>query len=120
MTMGFTNLPDHPFSEQELFAVMRLFLSDGEARDVAAEMMKGVTLSGETVDRAHDPTSLSMSDFSFDTLVLLSLLSDDTRRKVEDWRNRFGEPTEAEKQRWQVRRQELALWAKEGYRRLDE
>jgi hypothetical protein len=44
MTMA--RSPDHPFSEQELFAVMRRFLPDDEARAMAGEMMKGIDKHG--------------------------------------------------------------------------
>src|SRR5688500_15957970 len=113
--MAAAKSPDHLFTEQELFVVMRLFLPDDEARATAGEIMQGVNKHGQTVERSAESAVASVIDFSLDTLILLSLLSEETRLKVERWRRRFGEPTAEAQRRWEARRAILVQWAEEGY-----
>jgi hypothetical protein len=106
-----------PFTEDEIFQVMRRFVPDLEARAVAAEMLKPVDSQGES---GHGSRVTSV-DFSTDMLILLSLLSPETSEKVEKWRRRLGsEVSEEEQRHWEKRRLELIRWAEAGYPKLPE
>jgi hypothetical protein len=123
---------DHPFTEEELYQLSRLFGSDADARAEARELMVPL---GDTEDvkpirkrSAPAPASPEMErleregwtrvefksvpslQFTEDTLILLSLLSEELRDKVERYRrSRRGIsgflPEEVE--RWEKRRAEL-------------
>jgi hypothetical protein len=57
-------------------------------------------------------------DLTDDTLILLSLLSEETARKVERYRRtaRGGrDPTPEEQRRWDERRSVLKAWAEAGF-----
>jgi hypothetical protein len=107
---------EHPFTEKELFEVMRRFLPAEQAREVAlAATIPANERSAGAITNKFAPAE--ETDFSFDTLVMLSLLSEETREKVERWRRRFGRnPTPDEERIWTTRRAELMEWAKDGYR----
>lgn len=83
-----------PFSDEEIRAAVRLIGTDDEAEAAVLGVRLGV---------ADGPGSLTQ-----DTLILLSLLSDDLARRVDEYRapGRMARPLESEVE-WLHRRGEI-------------
>ena len=104
----------HPFTYQELFHGLRVFFPEEEAHELAKQAVTAATRQSGTSVRPRESI-----DFSQDLLIVMSLLSDETRDKVEQWRRWDGhEPTPEEQADWSRRREELIGWARDGYGRL--
>lgn len=108
----------HPFSYEELVEGLRRFFPDEQARELAREAAAPPVSSAERGQPTTSPQPQGVTDFSRDVLVVMSLMSDETRDKVEQWRRRGGrEPSPAEQAEWNQRRAELMEWARDGCRR---
>ena len=99
--------PVGPFTSDELLRAFRLVMSDEEAqalwqRLVATEKPSGGMQQGQTIH---------ISSLSDDLLLLLSVESEDLRRKVEAFRrDQLGMPDPIEDENWQQRRLRLRHW----------
>jgi hypothetical protein len=117
---------DVVFTEEELFEVYRRMLPEPDARELARasamrapDEIEGPVRSGES---ELSYRSVAHSHLTFDTLVLLSLLSDEMNAKVERYlvSQREGhQMTGAERAHWERRRAELREWANAGYSTSD-
>jgi hypothetical protein len=93
-----------PFTAAEYYRALRLFMSDAKASLMACGM------AGE-LEELPEPVGYAASGgfITDDLLIVLSLLSDELREKVDrylmDFDARYGRPDE--QQRWQERREEL-------------
>jgi hypothetical protein len=104
--------PTHPFTEDELYQVMRRFLPRSLAREYA---QKAVATPAEPIipPRQDGREGIPFSNepyvnFIGDTLGLLSLLSPVTREKVYQYRRRFASKSDAVDERlWNERRMQL-------------
>jgi hypothetical protein len=128
---GAQGLP-HEFTEQELLKVFRWVASESDAQVMARAATRG-RLPGEEVrpkeqdqrTQPHAGKGLAFQpeptiDLTEDTLVLLSLLSEETARKVERYR-RAGrgerDATPDEQRQWEQRRALLKAWVERGLSR---
>jgi hypothetical protein len=123
-----TQPADHEFTEQELFEVFRRLVPDSQARLMAraGTRLDEVARTSDSSPR-HPPAESGVAftpeptiDLTEDTLVLLSLLSEETARKVERYRRaaRGGlDATQEEERRWEQRRSVLKAWADAGFPR---
>ena len=109
---------DHEFTEEELFQVYRRVLPESEARFLARSSLP----SGRLGERQPGVPGLELqavehTDLSFDTLVMLSLLSDVAKAKAERYLASMynGHVPPAEQARWEQRRAEMRQWAEAGY-----
>ena len=104
----------HPFTYQELFEGLRRFFPEAEARELATE----ATTPAPWRQSGTSPLWQEAIDFSQDLLIVMTLVSNETREKVEQWRRLGGhEPSPGEQADWNRRRAELMAWARDGYRR---
>lgn len=110
----------HPFTYQELFEGLRRFFPDEEARQLATEAVTPSVPRTRGTQSGRSTEPQETIDFSQDLLIIMSLISDETRAKVEQWRRRFGEPSPGEQAAWNQRRVELMEWARDGYGRRPE
>jgi hypothetical protein len=105
---------EHEFTEEELFRVYRRFVPEGEARDLARASL-GPGKLGELHESASGLAyrTVEHTDLTFDTLVMLSLLSDEAKAKAERYLAAVydGRLPPAEQARWEQRRAELKKWA---------
>jgi hypothetical protein len=94
-----------PFTATDFHQVLRLFMSDTEALQTA-RLMAG---EGGDLPEAKEGRRVSGASISTDFLILMSLLSDELREKVDRYCKTmeafFGRPEE--QQRWNARREEL-------------
>lgn len=118
--IGATGQDMHPFTYDELYQASKLVMSDSEAARFAAELAPGASV--ETLGEARSSGALSFrtvghSDLLEDTLVLLSLLSAETQRKVERYRLQLysGRIPSEEDARWRERVEQLRQWARAGF-----
>ena len=108
-----------PFHYDELYRVFLHTMSEEEASKMAHDAL--------LEPRADEPTKRGKRGLAYrsapnvtlteDTLVLLSLESEDLDRRVREYRLAFRGGTESaeEAAEWQRRRAELEAWAKAGY-----
>ena len=106
---------DHPFTFDEIHKVTLLFVADPQATLVAKSLFEEeVPSAAERVQPAPDDTSRPLRhsgmrgvSFTPDTLALLSLLSDETNRKVERYLQTSFPMNAAQRAEWEARREEL-------------
>jgi hypothetical protein len=108
----------HPFTFSELFGVYRLLFSEAEAHEMASASIEGETESGGSQARESgrvNDVSLAYIPrqsvtLTTDTLLLLSLVSDELEAKVQAYRSRMRggrAETSEESAMWNERRQIL-------------
>jgi hypothetical protein len=113
---------DHPFTFDEIHKVTLLFVAEPQATLVARSLFEAEVPSAteeapsviEKVQPAPDDTSRPLRhsgmrgvSFTPDTLALLSLLSDETNRKVERYLQTSFPMNAAQRAEWEARREEL-------------
>jgi len=113
-------LLEPPFSYDELYRVLLRIVPEAEAVELARTASSSVAEHGP-VHRRRGLAYESVSDvwLSNDTLILLSLESDELRARVEEHRYATrGEQSESatERAEWERRHAELKAWADSGYR----
>ena len=114
-----------PFGEDELYRAFRLVAPEEDARAMAKDAL-AADVSPFTVPPAAQPradsaglafTPIPRVSLTEDTLILLSLLSDDLRERVDRYRaeRRGGAVPGGEEQRaWEARRAQLAPLVQRG------
>lgn len=108
----------NPFTYDELYSVFRRVAPDSQAQEMARSALAETARGAEHVGAGIVFRSTSHVTLSDDTLILLSLLSEETNAKVRAFRStlRAGQPeSAAEAAEWEKRRAELKAWADEGY-----
>ena len=106
----------HPFTYQELFQGLRRFFPVDDAHELATQAATPPVSPARRGQSETSPRPQAAIDFSLDVLIVMSLMSDETREKVEQWRRRAGrDPSPGEQAEWNRRRAELMEWAREGY-----
>ena len=109
----------HPFTYQELFQSLRRFFPVEEAHELATQAAAPPVSPAGRGESGTSPQPQAAIDFSLDVLLVMSLMSDETRDKVEKWRRRGGRETSPEEEaEWNRRRAELMEWASGVYGRL--
>jgi hypothetical protein len=123
-----------PFSFGELLRAYRVFFPEAEAYEMARGTEAAAARLSDSLRDGGAPTSsptfvpqelaavpgvglhgMSLSD---DTLITLSLISDDVAQKVEMYRARL--PYDATMERaWKARRDELASWVTRRLHEID-
>jgi hypothetical protein len=113
---------DHPFTFDEIHKVTLLFVADPQATLVAKSLFEEevpsatdeVPSAAGKVQAAPDDTSRALRHSGMrgvsltpDTLALLSLLSDETNRKVERYLQTSFPMNAAQRAEWEARREEL-------------
>ncbi|MGI9091070.1 MAG: hypothetical protein ACR2GG_08205 [Gemmatimonadaceae bacterium] len=109
--------PLRPFSESELFRAAALVMPETDAATFAREIAEsGADMFRVGERRLEHPlprsgfVSVPHSTYTLDTLILLSLVSEEMRVKVERFRaeQRYSSPETAhEREQWKERRHEL-------------
>lgn len=98
-----------PFSEEELYQALRLILPETEARAAAAPLPAPTAEHfAELQPGEHIVRGINFTD---DTLILLSLVSEELRVRVERYRarRRGAAPLDADDERaWQARCNEIS------------
>lgn len=105
-----------PFTADELYKVFALFTDPDVARAVANDAVR-VDADGTLPDSVRGVT------LTFDSLILLSLMSPELEQRVAAYRARLRGGTQvdpAEVQAWDRRRAELRRWLDAGAPRVSE
>ena len=112
---------EHEFTEEEFLQVYRRFVPEPEARALARASLPSAN-AGKVGDLRHSASGLpyrpeAHTDLTFDTLVMLSLLSDEANAKAERYLAAMhgGRIPPAERTQWERRRAEIKTWADAGY-----
>jgi hypothetical protein len=114
----------HEFTAAEIFAALRPLLGDVQAWQVAEHATAPVDLDAlraEPLRNAEGPglayRPVPTVNFTMDTLLLLSLVSDEAAAKVARFRATLyrGAAPEAAEREWQRRRAEMAAWRDAGF-----
>ena len=112
---------EHEFTEEEFVQVYRRFVPEPEARALARASLRSAS-AGKVGDIRHSASGLPYrpeehTDITFDTLVMLSLLSDEANAKAERYLAAMhgGQIPLAERIQWERRRAEIRQWANAGY-----
>ena len=111
------------FTREEFYEALRRVMPEERARQMSQELTLGSRATYEQlgIPREMRPASRPVSAVGFisdDVLILLSLVSDDTRVKVEQFRlaAHNGKPFSAEEQRaWNERLAQFRKWKDAGY-----
>jgi hypothetical protein len=111
------------FTEDELFQVYSRFVPAAEARVMARASLStaNVPVAAPRQTAGLDVRPIPSTDLSDDTLILLSLLSEETNEKVMAYRRSYygGRAIpEADEEAWNRRRAELKAWADAGHPRV--
>jgi hypothetical protein len=112
---------EHEFTEEELLQVYRRFVPEPEARGLARASLPSAN-AGKVGELRHSASGMPYrteehTDLTFDTLVMLSLLSDEANAKAERYLAAMhgGRVPLAERTQWERRRAEIKDWANAGY-----
>ena len=101
-------------------------MPEGRARQMAVEMARPVDLDAilasepqRAIGSGLEYHTIPTSNFSTDTLLLLSLVSVETAAKVDRYRSEMygGAADPTVEREWQRRRAELAAWKEAGFPR---
>lgn len=122
---------EHPFTRDELYKVTQFFVGEKEAALAVDSLFESMTPPGEPSGKVQKPPgnhpklpdspdeatrgrptsfeSVGGITFTDDTLILLSLLSSETEKKVDTYRQtrHKGGVTSEEEVKWQKRRSEV-------------
>ena len=116
---------DHEFTTAEIFEAFRPFMTEAEARHAADFLTEPVDLDAIRAEAPQNEGGPGLSywtipttNFSPDTLILLSLVSEVTAAKVDRYRSRMREAgaiSPEDEETWQRRRKEFAAWRDKGF-----
>ena len=116
---------DHEFTAAEIFEALRPFMPETEARRAADFLAEPVDLDAIRAEPPQNEGGSGLSyrtipttNFSIDTLILLSFVSTATADKVDRYRGRMrdaGAISPKDDEDWQLRRKELAAWRDKGF-----
>jgi hypothetical protein len=114
----------HEFTAAEIFAALRPLLGDAPAWQVAEDARAPVDLDARRAEPLRNAEGPGLAyrpvptvNFTTDTLLLLSLVSEETAAKVARHRAALyrGAAPEAAEREWQRRRAEMAAWRDAGF-----
>jgi len=118
---------DHEFTAAEIFEAFRHVMPEAEARRAAAFLAEPVDLDAIRAEPPQNEGGPGLSyrtipttNFSTDTLILLSLVSDAAAAKVDRYRANMrnaGAISPKEDEDWNRRRKEFADWRDRGFPR---